>query len=94
MEKKKMNSVAAMAMVFLILLSANIDTVGVAAQGVNCYDNCNTGCAGLPSKQYIKCDKKCHKRCGDAEEYLICDNKCHERCGDESKIYGNLVESD
>ncbi|XP_027774122.1 uncharacterized protein LOC107027143 isoform X4 [Solanum pennellii] len=77
MEKKKMNSVAAMAMVFLILLSANIDTVGVAAQGVNCYDNCNTGCAGLPS-----------------EEYLICDNKCHERCGDESKIYGNLVESD
>lgn len=43
-----MNSVAAMAMVFMILLSANIDTVGVAAQGVNCYDNCNTGCAGLP----------------------------------------------
>ncbi|KAG5625503.1 hypothetical protein H5410_010721 [Solanum commersonii] len=65
MEKKKMNAVAAMAMVLMILLSANMDIVGVAAQGVNCYDNCNTGCAGLPSKEYLKCDKKCHKRCGD-----------------------------
>uniref|UniRef100_M1CWX0 Uncharacterized protein n=1 Tax=Solanum tuberosum TaxID=4113 RepID=M1CWX0_SOLTU len=43
-----MNAVAAMAMVLMILLSANMGIVGVAAQGVNCYDNCNTGCAGLP----------------------------------------------
>ncbi|XP_049352120.1 uncharacterized protein LOC125816547 [Solanum verrucosum] len=62
MEKKKMNAVA---MVFIILLSANMNTIGVAAQGVNCYDNCNTGCAGLPSKEYLICDNKCHERCGD-----------------------------
>ncbi|XP_049414759.1 uncharacterized protein LOC125877533 [Solanum stenotomum] len=68
MEKKKMNAVAAMGMVLMILLSANMDIVGVAAQGVNCYDNCNTGCAGLPSKEYLKCDKKCHKRCGDDDK--------------------------
>ncbi|XP_006351824.1 uncharacterized protein [Solanum tuberosum] len=68
MEKKKMNAVAAMAMVLMILLSANMGIVGVAAQGVNCYDNCNTGCAGLPSKEYLKCDKKCHKRCGDDDK--------------------------
>lgn len=48
MENKKMNSVAAMALVFLILLSANTDIVGVAAQGVNCWDSCNTACVGLP----------------------------------------------
>ncbi|KAH0731934.1 hypothetical protein KY289_003122 [Solanum tuberosum] len=42
MEKKKMNAVAAMAIVLMILLSSN--TVRVAAQGVNCYDSCNTAC--------------------------------------------------
>ncbi|XP_059313675.1 uncharacterized protein LOC132064638 isoform X2 [Lycium ferocissimum] len=63
--EKKMMTVAAMAMVFMILLSANMDIVD--AQGVNCYDNCNTGCAGLPSKEYLRCDKKCHKRCGDGK---------------------------
>ncbi|KAM3377602.1 uncharacterized protein LOC107840003 [Capsicum annuum] len=65
MEKKKMMTVAAMAMVLIVLLSANMDAVGVAAQGVNCYDSCNTGCVGLPPKKYQACDKKCHKRCGD-----------------------------
>uniref|UniRef100_M1CWX2 Transmembrane protein n=1 Tax=Solanum tuberosum TaxID=4113 RepID=M1CWX2_SOLTU len=50
MEKKKMNAVA---MVFIILLSANMNTIGVAAQGVNCYDNCNTGCAGLSCMSII-----------------------------------------
>uniref|UniRef100_M1CWW8 Uncharacterized protein n=1 Tax=Solanum tuberosum TaxID=4113 RepID=M1CWW8_SOLTU len=63
-----------MAMVLMILLSANMGIVGVAAQGVNCYDNCNTGCAGLPSKEYLKCDKKCHKRCGDDSYALNFDN--------------------
>uniref|UniRef100_M1CWW5 Uncharacterized protein n=1 Tax=Solanum tuberosum TaxID=4113 RepID=M1CWW5_SOLTU len=48
MEKKKMNAVAAMAIVLMILLSSNTDTVRVAAQGVNCYDSCNTACVGLP----------------------------------------------
>ncbi|WMV12526.1 hypothetical protein MTR67_005911 [Solanum verrucosum] len=64
MESKKMNSVAAMAMVFIILLSANTDTVGVAAQGVNCWDNCNTACVGLPPREYARCDGKCNIRCG------------------------------
>lgn len=68
MENKKMMRVVAMAMMFIILLSTNMDTISVAAQGVNCYDNCNTGCAGLPSKEYLKCDKKCHKRCGDDDK--------------------------
>ncbi|KAK6805389.1 hypothetical protein RDI58_003174 [Solanum bulbocastanum] len=68
MEKKKMNAVAAMALVLMIVLSTNMDMVGVAAQGLNCYDNCNTGCAGLPSKEYLKCDKKCHERCGDDDK--------------------------
>ncbi|KAK4739704.1 hypothetical protein R3W88_003401 [Solanum pinnatisectum] len=83
MEKKKMNAVAAMALVLMIVLSANMDTVGVAAQGLNCYDNCNTGCAGLPSKEYLICDKKCHKRCGDDSNSFLAENK----------IDGNLVES-
>ncbi|KAF3617019.1 putative phospho-2-dehydro-3-deoxyheptonate aldolase 2, chloroplastic-like [Capsicum annuum] len=48
MEKKKMMTVAAMAMTLMMLLSANMDTVGIAAQGVNCYDSCNTGCVGIP----------------------------------------------
>ncbi|PHT90104.1 hypothetical protein T459_05217 [Capsicum annuum] len=65
MEKKKMMTVAAMAMTLMMLLSANMDTVGIAAQGVNCYDSCNTGCVGIPPKKYQACDKKCHKRCGD-----------------------------
>lgn len=43
-----MMSVAAMAMVLMILLSANTETVGVTAQGVNCWDSCNTACVGLP----------------------------------------------
>ncbi|TMW99550.1 hypothetical protein EJD97_002371 [Solanum chilense] len=64
MENKKMNSVAAMAMVFLILLSANTDIVGVAAQGVNCWDSCNTACVGLPPREYARCDGKCNIRCG------------------------------
>ncbi|KAM3291150.1 hypothetical protein P3S67_019439 [Capsicum chacoense] len=71
MEKKKMMTVAAMAMVLIVLLSANMDAVGVAAQGVNCYDSCNTGCVGLPPKKYQACDKKCHKRCGDEGNSLF-----------------------
>ncbi|TMW99548.1 hypothetical protein EJD97_002369 [Solanum chilense] len=62
MEKKKL---AAIAMVFIILSSANIDRISVVAQGLSCYDNCNTGCAGLPSEEYLICDNKCHERCGD-----------------------------
>ncbi|XP_055816201.1 uncharacterized protein LOC129885801 [Solanum dulcamara] len=71
MEKKKMNAVAAMAMVLIILLSANMDTISVAAQGLNCYDNCNTGCAGLPSAEYLICDKKCHEMCGDGNSLFL-----------------------
>ncbi|KAG5625504.1 hypothetical protein H5410_010722 [Solanum commersonii] len=44
MEKKKMNAVAVMAMVFIVLLSANMNTVSIAVQGKSCYDN---GCAGM-----------------------------------------------
>ncbi|WMV12530.1 hypothetical protein MTR67_005915 [Solanum verrucosum] len=62
MEKKKMNAVAAMAIVLMILLSSN--TVRVAAQGVDCYDSCNTACVGLPSREYQRCDEKCRIRCG------------------------------
>ncbi|XP_047250860.1 uncharacterized protein LOC107840002 isoform X5 [Capsicum annuum] len=65
MESKKVMTVAAMAMVLIILLSANMDTAGVAAQGLNCYDNCNTGCAGLSSEEYLRCDKECRERCKD-----------------------------
>ncbi|KAH0727166.1 hypothetical protein KY284_003031 [Solanum tuberosum] len=57
-----MNAVAAMAIVLMILLSSN--TVGVAAQGVDCYDSCNTACVGLPSREYQRCDEKCRIRCG------------------------------
>ncbi|KAM3291149.1 putative protein isoform X1 [Capsicum chacoense] len=82
MESKKVMTVAAMAMVLIILLSANMDTAGVAAQGLNCYDNCNTGCAGLSSEEYLRCDKECRERCKDeAKEYLRCDNKCRKKCG-------------
>ncbi|KAM3361785.1 hypothetical protein P3S68_016639 [Capsicum galapagoense] len=68
-------TVAAMAMTFMMLLSANMDTVGIAAQGVNCYDSCNTGCVGLPSKKYQAYDKKCHKRCGDDVEAMMQENQ-------------------
>ncbi|KAK6805390.1 hypothetical protein RDI58_003175 [Solanum bulbocastanum] len=64
MERKKMNAVAAMAIVLVILLSSNTNTVGVAAQGVNCNDSCNTACVGLPSREYQRCDEKCRIRCG------------------------------
>lgn len=64
MESKKMMSVAAMAMVLMILLSANTETVGVTAQGVNCWDSCNTACVGLPPRLYARCDAKCNIRCG------------------------------
>ncbi|KAM3219669.1 hypothetical protein P3S67_019436 [Capsicum chacoense] len=64
MESKKMMTVAAMAMVFIFLLSANMDTAGVAAQGVNCWDSCNTACVGLPPREYDRCDRKCGIRCG------------------------------
>ncbi|MCD7453115.1 hypothetical protein HAX54_019773 [Datura stramonium] len=64
MERKRMVAVAGMAMVFIILLSANMDTLGVAAQGVGCYDACNTACVGLPTREYLRCDGKCQIRCG------------------------------
>lgn len=35
-KKKKMNAVGTMAIVLMILLSSNTDTVGVAAQDVDC----------------------------------------------------------
>ncbi|KAJ8529849.1 hypothetical protein K7X08_036684 [Anisodus acutangulus] len=62
MEKKKMMRVIAMAMVLIILLSANTDTVD--AQGVNCYDSCETACVGLPDRLYRRCAGKCQIRCG------------------------------
>ncbi|TMW99547.1 hypothetical protein EJD97_002368 [Solanum chilense] len=64
MEKKKMNAVATMAIVLMILLSSNTDTVGVAAQGVDCYDSCNTACVGQSWREYQRCDEKCQIRCG------------------------------
>ncbi|XP_009778026.1 uncharacterized protein LOC107789026 isoform X2 [Nicotiana tabacum] len=61
-KKKKMIGVAAMAMLLIILLSANMETVD--AQGVNCYDSCETACVGLPQREYLRCARKCQIRCG------------------------------
>ncbi|CAN4108042.1 unnamed protein product [Withania somnifera] len=58
-------------MAFMILLSPNMDTVGVAAQGVNCWDSCNTACVGLPQRLYERCDRKCNIKRGPGNSVLL-----------------------
>ncbi|CAI9103945.1 OLC1v1002543C1 [Oldenlandia corymbosa var. corymbosa] len=60
--EKKMSAVAFILVIFIV--SASWDVPAVSAQGVNCIDNCETGCVQPNQRLQARCMRKCQIRCG------------------------------